>query len=296
MKLTDEEIIDLYLIKRLRVRELAVLLETTENKVKYKISKLGLNESLRRPKKEELYDFLINKEMTYEEIGKIYRLSASQISNYIKKFDINIGDKYIRYNITNLQNDIIIGSILGDGCITKKKTVKNYHFSISHAENQKKYLEYKFDIMRNLCNYNNVKEKKVDEKWGSYNKQKLYWFYTKDLPQFTKYKELTVEDICNNLNINSFLIWVMDDGRLDRGRYYTIGCTRLKKNDISTIINEIKNKFNIQSEIDWDDREHTKIKGLKFNADNSRKLSMLFEQSDFYWEIKNTMSYKFINY
>lgn len=266
---------------------------------KYNVSVFTISNLLRVhklnkvPTYDEVYDMLINKEMTTMEISKIYNLTRSQITKYVTKYNINRDDVYKKYKINDIQHDLIIGSILGDGCVTKKKQDTKSTLSISHAENQKKYLEFKFQIMRNLCNMTDVLIKNTDYK-GTYNKQKLYWFYTKMIPQLNYYRELHVSEVLSSLNVNSFLIWLMDDGRLN-DKYYTIGLTRFNMKEMQLTIKKLNDLFNLEAKINWYDKDHTKYMGLRFDAENSHKISSLIKESDFYPAISQCLSYKIIN-
>ena len=50
--------------------------------------------------------------------------------------------------LTKEENDILIGSLLGDGCLRIMGKCKHPAFSVSHGENQKNYLFWKFKKLK----------------------------------------------------------------------------------------------------------------------------------------------------
>jgi hypothetical protein len=228
-------------------------------------------------------------------VGNLFKKSGGQILNYVKDYNINLNDVYNKYKLSDIQNKIIIGSMLGDGCVTKKKDANYYWFSISHAENQKEYLKFKFEYMKNLCNMKDIVEKPVKKEWGSYNKQKLFWFYTRSLPQFSAYGKMNIYEALNSLDEESFAIWLMDDGRL-YDKYYSIGMRKHGMEGLNYAIEILENKFSIQSDVDWSNKSEGLIKGLRFNSFNSQKVNEILNTNLFSENLKHSMAYKFIRY
>lgn len=55
----------------------------------------------------------------------------------------------INYQPTPLEEQVLIGSLLGDGNLTKRKGNKRGTiFSVSHCLKQKEYIEFKHDILK----------------------------------------------------------------------------------------------------------------------------------------------------
>ena len=252
----------------------------------------GINELDRKITKEQLEKLLIHDELTTVQIGEIFKKSSSQVLNYINEYNIDRATIYDKYVLTELQKDLIVGSILGDGCVYTRKGDKNSQISISHASNQKEYLKFKFNILKNLCNMKGIVEKRVKIEYGSYNKQTLYWFYSKSLPQLNKYSKMTIFDTIDHLNKNSFVIWLMDDGYGDRNKYYSIGMRKHGIEGVEYAIKKIKKEFNIESKVHWGNANKTILTGIRFPRSETAKIKELIMTCDFAEEILRTMEYK----
>lgn len=119
-------------------------------------------------------------------------------------------------------NQIILGSLLGDGCIPKpcSKTNKTARLQILHSTKQEAYCKYKydlvkeFDLVNSLC-YSTVKDKRFEDK--------LYYqvkFRTKTKALFAPYykefyrtgKKKVPKDLIQSLDALGLAIWYMDDG------------------------------------------------------------------------------------
>lgn len=119
--------------------------------------------------------------------------------------------------ISSVENDVILGSILGDGCL--EKNGKNVRLKITHSAKQKEYLFWKYDLLKNIST-------KPRYSKGSYHKKtnKFYgrWgFSTKTLPDLLNYYNKfyiqgrkSIPNDMSNLEFSklAFAIWYMDDG------------------------------------------------------------------------------------
>lgn len=154
--------------------------------------------------------------------------------------------KYRQENmkLNEKQRDLIIGSLLGDGHIDKKETQPI--FIVSHAEDQKDYLHYKYEILKNLCNvsprYIESKIKVFDDK--EYLSQPAYRCCTRIHDCLDEYRKMSIEDIILNLNEYSFSIWMLDDAsRSEDGRWEL--CIGKHTDLIDYIIETLHSKFGI---------------------------------------------------
>lgn len=110
-----------------------------------------------------------------------------------------------------LQREFLVGTILGDGCLLK--TTRGYCLRIHQGIKQKNYVEWKYQIMKNLVNTS----PKI-----SHNG---YYFRTVSNPEFDKYRKLfyhnnkkvVPDNIRKLLSSFGIAVWIMDDGSRDRG-------------------------------------------------------------------------------
>jgi hypothetical protein len=119
--------------------------------------------------------------------------------------------------LTCVQNDVLIGSLLGDGSLSIRKDSVNPRLTIRRQILDLPYLQYQFDIFRNLCRDKAITtgivyDKRYDKNYEYCNLESRY------IPAFKKYHELWYpvdkKIIPPDLRINSLIIaiWACDDG------------------------------------------------------------------------------------
>ncbi len=184
------------------------------------------------------------------------------------------------------EEQILLGSILGDGCIYKNKN-NNYKYSESHSLKQKEYVLWKNRFLKfNIHTYN-------DYNSFSKNIEKIY-ISKGDTKRFSKFYELfypngkkvVTKEIINMLESLGLAVWHMDDGSYDynnnRINIYSNGFS-LKENII--LQGWFKEKFNIKCKILI--HNQNKKYNLRFNRTNSNKLIQVIKP-----HIISSMKYK----
>ena len=121
-------------------------------------------------------------------------------------------------NLTNRQKEILIGMLLGDGCL--EKNGKNVRLRIEHGLKQKSYLFWKYNELRNLVtNKPRLVAGTIDNRTGKHYKR--WHISTFSLPalngywyKFYRHKQKRVpKDILDLLKSPLLLaVWFMDDG------------------------------------------------------------------------------------
>ena len=109
------------------------------------------------------------------------------------------------FEITNFQEQIILGGILGDGSF--KKNGSNYYYRECHAIPEAEYLEWKFNALKNLTTsklYNIPKRKE------SQNDQ--IGFQTVNTPSLNPYVHMDIDEVIDKLDELGIIIWLLDDG------------------------------------------------------------------------------------
>lgn len=178
-------------------------------------------------------------------LAKYFNVTRYSINKFLKENNINMISASERLAIrnkllctqppiyiSNNANQIILGSLLGDGSVVKKPT--NGIFSFRHSLVQKDYALYKY----NLLKQENLDVKYV-ERAKSYKQSKINNRYIKDNgfcavyskvnQAFNKYREewytptKEVPDSVYELNNLGLAIWYMDDGCLHypTGAYFS---------------------------------------------------------------------------
>lgn len=116
--------------------------------------------------------------------------------------------------LTPRQQQILVGSILGDGGVYKPQKSSNAYYYLKQSARYAEYVQWLFDELKNLCP-SSVKQRKDNGQ---------FYFYTsphEDLSRFQKkfYKnriKIVPNDIDGLLKSPLTLaVWFMDDGTLD---------------------------------------------------------------------------------
>ena len=153
--------------------------------------------------------------------------------------------------LTRRQQDILIGSILGDGCIYVGQG-KNPCYYIKQCEKSKEYIFWLYKELENLCP-SRPKQRSDNNQWYFYSSQsKILWplreiFYPNG-------KKIVPEEI-DKLLVSpiSLAIWYMEDGTLDFRKKdhcafsLTINCFTLDESEL--LSRALKNNFGIISTV-----------------------------------------------
>lgn len=122
-------------------------------------------------------------------------------------------------NLTWEQKSLIVGCILGDGHLRKLEGRKDAFLEINHSLKAKEYIDWKYQILKEICQ-SSPKKRKIDEKRIGYR------FFTREHPQLTKLwlrfyrgkKKVVPKDL--QLNGLILAVWLMDDGSFSKGNLY----------------------------------------------------------------------------
>lgn len=88
------------------------------------------------------------------EIASIIKIDSRRVCDRLKVnniTDYKRGGSNDKVEIqSEEQNQVLIGTILGDGCIFKGKSNINYRMNLAHGMKQKEYFMYKYNILKSL--------------------------------------------------------------------------------------------------------------------------------------------------
>lgn len=129
-------------------------------------------------------------------------------NGYIKAEDLRVGDKIIQkvpcYDFNEIQEQILIGSMLGDGAISKKGD--SYRFRLTHCEEQEAYFRFKTSFFEGKS-YKRDKDNALlfDSKSSYIFKKYRDDWYCNDTKKHIIPKDLKLSPL-------TLAIWFMDDG------------------------------------------------------------------------------------
>jgi intein/homing endonuclease len=174
----------------------------------------------------------------------------------------------IKNGMRNYEGDqlqIILGGFLGDGYLYVLPS-KNYRMSFVHGIQQKKYLEWKQDILDGKPIHS--------MKSGYTEKDNIYRFNTGmfNLYEDFKTKNEVPEWVLDKLDERGLSIWYMDDGSINIKDGRPCGCMlHTNSYDLDTHV-RFKKMFQQKWGIDCEIRKTREYYSLRFNKKNSERL------------------------
>jgi DNA-binding CsgD family transcriptional regulator len=193
-------------------------------------------------------------------------------------------------DLSDIQKNIIIGSLLGDGYINKCKNNnnKNSQFSKKQKYDKKEYLDWHFEKMENYSNSvkpiysceklsNDLEGKIIRNKSEKFLSSYLYNTYSH--PNITKFREIWYPDgkkiIPNDLILNAQIIaiWFCDDGYNSFKQRFALLCTQSFSIEEVNLLQEKFKDFDIKTTIQfatshYDQRKMPMIKFTSNSYDN----------------------------
>lgn len=151
---------------------------------------------------------------------------------------------------TKVQKAVVVGSILGDGCLLANWSETNYRLSINHCIEQKEYLLWKYGILKNYI----LSEPRFYERNNSLTIRTISHLELTDLRKlFYQNKQKIVPE-----RIREFLedpivlaIWFMDDGNavMRKGKLcgYHINSQSFSFQENMFLSDSIKELYDIES-------------------------------------------------
>lgn len=150
-------------------------------------------------------------------------------------------------SLTEEQKSILIGCLLGDGAMRKKK---NALLEINHCYEQKALVDWLFSVFKSFA--------KTNPKWRKSNgRREAYRFVTQSLPVFTPFYDqffsLGKKIIPTSLELDALAlaVWFMDDGNKSRSSIY-LNTQQFSKEEQLHLIDLLRTQFGIESTLNKD--------------------------------------------
>lgn len=170
--------------------------------------------------------------------------------------------------LNNMQRQVIMFGRLGDGHIDKRESQPMY--IESHAEDEKDYLFWKYEILKDICNKEPTYYKESYSPFYG-GKQYLcsptYRLNTRILDDLYSIREMSRLDIIKQLNEFGFCLHILDDG--NRGNLWHICLAEWTTEEKKLYIKVCKDRFNINCVLNKDTRY------AYFDADSSRTIDTM---------------------
>lgn len=217
-----------------------------------------------------------NPTLSNREIGKLVGLSRSGIQYYLNKLNIHRDRKQQQklnntnrakcIKISNNAEQIILGSILGDGYMSPNRhpintsLTLNSELRINHSIKQEEYIKYKKNLLENegikcYLQYNDLTKSKPHCIKGKEVKCKgLYYLKTLRNISFNFYRDMFYrpnKKLCRylyKLNSLGLAIWFMDDG-CKNGKSFVLCTDNFTNKEVKLLQKILKHNFNLDTTI-----------------------------------------------
>ena len=167
------------------------------------------------------YERYINKGMSHEKMAEEAGCSKRVIEKWCsERHGLNRRTFREYKKLSEIQKQLVMFSLLGDGHIDKRETQPL--FVISHAEDQKDYLYWKHEILKDCCTQEPTYYKEQYCNFGTdreYLCQPFYRFGTRIINDLIPIREMTVIEILNQLNEFGLSLFLLDDASRDSSRW-----------------------------------------------------------------------------
>ena len=150
--------------------------------------------------------------------------------------------------LTNEQQEIIIGSLLGDGYLVA--TTRGYAFRVNHSIAQQAYVDWKYDFLKEFTN----------SKPRIY--QNSYYFRTVSHPFFEKLRyefyvgkrKRVPRQLSKWISPLILSVWLMDDGARDKGQL-RLNTQCFSREENQTLVGILEAKLGISATLNRDKKQ-----------------------------------------
>lgn len=201
--------------------------------------------------------------------------------------------------LTKEEKDILVGSLLGDGCLRIMSRCTVPAFSVSHSEVQKPYVFWKYEKLKRWVRTSPWKEERIYHKDKS---RKTFSWRFQTLSN-SAFMELWETFYCNGKkiipdNLSSLLrhsplalaVWLMDDGNKNHKAVF-INTQSFTLDDQYKLPQVLKESYGLNATINKHSISNGKqLYRIRIDTESTRKLSSILHQyllPEFYYKIPN---------
>jgi hypothetical protein len=208
----------------LSINDICKLLNRTSQSICSKARRLGLTQLYIKPNSSKYtaiyqnynwcYQHYIIEGMNYQEMANLANCSKRVIEKWCsEKHQLNRLTRINEKQLTEEQFQIIMMGTLGDGHIDKRPT--QHMYIESHAEDEKEYIFWKYDKLKNLCNNEPKYYKGKPRSFGTdkiYETQNYYRMSTHLLSCLTEIFNMTKQQKIDKMTDFGLCLYLLDDG------------------------------------------------------------------------------------
>lgn len=213
------------------------------------------------------YERYILKGMTHEEMAKEANASIRVIQKWcVEKHGLHRNSFKELHKLNDIQKELIISGTLGDGHIDKRETQPMY--IEVHADDEKDYMFWKYNILKNICNKPPVYKSEntinhLSDK--EYLCKPSYRLNSRIIDDLKQIRGMSIIEKISNLKELGLSTYILDDGYRCSSNW-ELCIAKFTQEDKLFFINYCKDKFLLNCWLEKDDRYIT------FDANSSRTL------------------------
>ncbi len=247
--------------------------------VTYKVQQLGLTNNYIRKNNinykadyqnyDWCFEHYIEKGMCYEDMAEIANTTPRTIQKWCsEKHGINAKTYSALKKITDKQKMLIMAGVLGDGHICARKNEPMY--IESHANNQKDYLFWKYEILKDICKhpptFYDSKIRHMNNK--DYMCQPYYKFNTRILDDIGNIRSMSKSDIIELLDEFGLALFFLDDAY--RSKTNWVLCVASFADDEKQLFIDMCNeRFDLIGKLQKD------VNYISFTSDSSKRIDSI---------------------
>ena len=169
-------------------------------------------------------------------------MRSNEIENYKKTL-----------KLSEFQRQVLVGTLLGDGCLETQNNGRTYRLKIEHSIAQKDYVDWKYQVFKNFI----LSEPRIHKRMSYGMVRDNYCFSTVSHGSLRFYGQQFYKDgkkimpavISKMLTPLALAVWFMDDGSVKskQHRALVIHSQSFNKQDLVKIIEILDKKYAIKS-------------------------------------------------
>jgi len=273
---------------RISDAEIARQFNCSETKIKVFRESLDLKIVDRRHFTDQEFLEVYNQNLSDKQISKILNVSEGYITQRRNKLLLPFNKEIkVITPLTEIEFQVILGTVLGDTHLSKKYPNGNVSGSCNHCLKQEEFIFVKYNYLKNISQIPYLVNK-YDDRLKNPNYQQWYWYINANpalndiYDKFYNNKiKFINKELFEQIEPLGLAIWYMDDGSKyqDYGGY--VLCTHnFSKKDLDIIQETLLFKFNINTSINSEN-------GLYILSDSKNAFKKLIEPY-----IVDSMKYK----
>ena len=213
------------------------------------------------------YDRYVLKGMKHEEMAKESNASKRVIQKWCVEIHKIHGDSFKElYKLNDIQKQLIISGTLGDGHIDRR--VDQPMYIECHADDEKDYMFWKYDILKNMCNKPPVyKAENIIKHFGDkeYLCRPSYRLNSRIVDDLKSIRSMSIIEKISNLNELGFSTYILDDGHRSDSNW-SLCVAKFNKEEREYFVERCSKIFGLTCWVQKDDRY------INFDSNSSRKL------------------------